>query len=471
MRLQRPSATTAPRLVAAVFVAGLALSVLLLARSQSAGDQLNLLARGWLWAAKGHFIPYGNPMSTGGKAPGAITTVLVGLPLFVWRDHRAPTVVILLFHILGFLLLDRTLRPVLQPHERVLLAVLYWLNPWRLYFSAFPWNPNYLFLFGAVHLWSCLGQRERPRFLLSFVQAAGMLLALQIHASFLLLAVASALLWRRRYFKVHWPGAVAGAIVGALPLVPWYLAVRADPSLVTAASKGFLGRGLLYVFPLLRGSVYWLRYSSLYITDRISAFDFTDLLGADPWLGRILMAGVRVLLPLTLLFPLLANRWLWLRTRRALRKDRKPLAADATDRAWLKGYVVWSFAAAVIVFALSPTTIMYWQGVTVFHAAVLPLVLWAGALWRTRRADLVSKSVPAWIAVSLLLTVAMALGSPQFRCRGRHAMTFPLAHHSPMFDDLGIQQTCPWPLDRPGGWWPDVLPAEPGSGRRAARPH
>jgi hypothetical protein len=98
--------------------------------------------------------------------------------------------------------------------------------------------------------------------------------------------------------------------------------------------------------------------------------------------------------------------------------------------------------------------------VTVFHAAVLPLVLWAGALWRTRRADLVSKSVPAWIAVSLLLTVAMALGSPQFRCRGRHAMTFPLAHHSPMFDDLGIQQTCPWPLDRPGGWWPDVLPAE-----------
>jgi len=456
MNLQRPSALSAPRLVWTVFAAGLLLSVLLLVRSQSAGDQLNLLSRGWLWAAKGQFLPYGNPMSTGGKAPGGVTTFLVGLPLFVWRDHRAPTVVILLFHVLGFLLLDRTLRHILRPHERVLFAVLYWLNPWRLYFSAFLWNPNYLFLFGAVHLWSCLGQRERPRFLLSFLQAAWMALAFQIHASFLLLAVASALLWWRRYFKIHWLGAAAGGVLGALPLVPWYLAVRADPTLVTSASKGFLGRGLVYVFPLLRGLVYWLRYSSLYVSDRISAFDFTDLLGSDPWLGRILMTAVRVLLPLTLLFPLLADRWLWRRVRPHWRRRLPP---DATDRAWLQGYVLWSFAAAAIVFALSPTTIMYWQGVTVFHAAVLPLALWAGALWRSRRAGLVGKGVLAWAAVSLLITLAMALGSPQFRCRGRHAMTFPLAHHSPMFEDLGIQKTCPWPLDRPGGWWPDVLPA------------
>jgi len=458
MRFQRPSARSAPRLVWSVFALGLLLSIFLLVRSQSAGDQLNLLARGWLWAAKGQFLPYGNPMSTGGKAPGGLTTFLVGLPLFAWRDHRAPTVVILLFHTLGFLLLDRTLRRILAPHERVLFAVLFWLNPWRLYFSAFLWNPNYLFLFGAVHLWSCLGQRERPRFLLSFLQAAAMVLAFQIHASFLLLAVASVLLWWRRYFKVHWTGAVTGAALGALTLVPWYLAVRADPALVTSASKGFPGRGLLYVFPLLRGLLYWLRYSSLYVSDRISAFDFTDLLGADPWLGRILMAAVRVLLPLTLLFPLLANRRLWRRIRPCWRRRLPP---EASGRAWLQGYVLWSFAAAVAVFSLSPTTIMYWQGVTVFHAAVLPVVLWAGALWRSRRAALVGKSVLAWAAVSVLLAVSMALGSPQFRCHGRNAMTFPLAHHSPMFEELGIQQTCPWPLDRPGGWWPDVLPSEP----------
>ena len=166
---------------------------------------------------------------------------------------------------------------------------------------------------------------------------------------------------------------------------------------------------------------------------------------------------MRVLLPLTLLFPLLANRWLWRRIR-PLRAEsgcrRRPRTGSGSQ-----GYVLWSFAAAAIVFALSPTTIMYWQGVTVFHAAVLPLV----AVGRRALADPPGgpggKGVLAWAAVSLLVALAMALGSPQFRCRGRHAMTFPLAHHSPMFEDLGIQRTCPWPLDRPGGWWPDVLPA------------
>ena len=98
-------------------------------------------------------------------------------------------------------ILDRTLRRVFSPRERVLFAVLYWLNPWRAYFSGFLWNPNYLFLFGALHLWACLAQRQRARFLASFLLGAGLLLAFQIHASFLLLAVSSSSLWLRGYFK------------------------------------------------------------------------------------------------------------------------------------------------------------------------------------------------------------------------------------------------------------------------------
>jgi hypothetical protein len=459
MHAERPSPAAAARLVLAVFVAGLLLSVLLLMRSQAAGDQLNLLARGWLLAARGQLISYGNPMSTGGKAPGGITTLLVGLPLFLWRDHRAPTVVILLCHVAAFLLLDRTLRRILAPHERVLFAVLYWLNPWRLYFSGFLWNPSYLFLFGAVHLWSCLGQRDRSSFRLSFLHALSLGLAFQIHASFLLLAVASALLWWRGYFRVHWPGAVLGAVLSALPLIPWYLEVQAHPAIVTGADKGFLGRGLLLVFPLLRGVSYWLRYSSLFVADKISAFDFSDLLGSDRYLGPALTGAVRFVLPLTVLLPLLANRWMGRRNRHRVRQR---LPASASGRVWLHGYVVWCFAAAVLVFCLSPTTLMYWQVVILFHAAVLPLVLWAGALWRSRRAaHRVAPALRAWAALSVVLGLAIAFGGPQYRCTGRHAMTFPLAHHSAMFQDLGIQASCPWPLDRPGGWWPDVLPADP----------
>src|ERR1044072_176041 len=93
----------------AIFAAGLALSAVMVARSQVGGDQLNLLAP-------------------------------------VWRDFRAPAVVVLAFHVLAFLVLDRSLCRVLSPGERVLLAVFYWLSPWRLYHSGFLWNPNYLLL-------------------------------------------------------------------------------------------------------------------------------------------------------------------------------------------------------------------------------------------------------------------------------------------------------------------------------------
>jgi hypothetical protein len=114
MHLPPLSDRAASRRVWACFAAGLALSLAMVARSQVGGDQLNLLARGWMLAAEGRWISFGNPMSTGGKAPGGITSLLVGLPLMIWRDHRAPTLVILLFHVLAYGLLDRTLRPVLS---------------------------------------------------------------------------------------------------------------------------------------------------------------------------------------------------------------------------------------------------------------------------------------------------------------------------------------------------------------------
>jgi len=149
----------------------------------------------------------------------AAPMLLVGLPLFLWRDHRAASALVLLFHVLAYGILDGSLKRILSSAERVLLALLYWLNPWQLYFAAFLWNPNYLYLFGAVHLWSALAQRERARFWPSLLHAAGLVLAFQIHASCVLLAAASVLLALRRYFRVHWTGALLGGSIAAIPLV------------------------------------------------------------------------------------------------------------------------------------------------------------------------------------------------------------------------------------------------------------
>jgi hypothetical protein len=473
---RRLSPAAASRLVWALFAAGLLIALAMLARGQVGGDQLNLLARGWLLAAKGRWISYGNPMSTGGKAPGGITSLLVGLPLFLWRDHRAASAVVLLFHVLAYLILDGTLKRILSPFERVLLALLYWLNPWQLYFAAFLWNPNYLYLFSTLHLWSALAQRERARFWPSFVHAAALVVAFQIHASCLLLAVASLLLWLRRYFRVSWTGAVLGGLLAATPLVPWAIEAMAHPAIVTEARKGFLGRGLLLVFPLVRGLLYWLRYASLSVAKDMADLQLTDLVRSDRWLGPVLTLLANAL-AVTAVLPLLANvrlwRWGgrfreqggpggWRRTGRRLRWFwRRKLAPGRRPRAWIAGYARICFVAAVLVFALAPTTIMSWQGLILLHAAILPVILWAGALGRSRLAHRVRAGARIYAALEIALLAAMALGSSQYRCSGHtgeDAFGFSLAYDSPMFRDLHIQQTCPWPLNVPGGWWPDVLP-------------
>ena len=464
LQQRTPDARLGPRAAArrvwTLFAAGLLLSALMVARSQVGGDQLNLLARGWDLVAEGRFVPYGNPMSTGGKAPGGVTSLLVGLPLFLWRDHRAATLLVFVFHALAYLILDRTLRRVLSPAERVLLAVFYWLNPWQLYFSAFLWNPNYLYLFGALHLATSIAQRERKHFWLSLLHVAAIGVALQIHPSALLLVVASTLLVWRRYLKLDWKGGLAGLVLASLPLVPWVFAVLAEPGLITQANKGFPGRGLLLLFPLLRGLLYWVRYSSLSVAGVMDRFDFRDTLGVgiDRWLAPALYGALQVAGALSALGVLLAHAWMGRRNRRRLRA----IAPGAGARTWLHGYVVWNFAAAAVIFSIAPTTPMFWQGLILFQACVLPAVLWGGALARSRRPALrrwLAPGVAAYAVLSLLFTLAMAFGSPHYRCGGRASqdIVFPLRYDSPMLYELDIQQSCPRPLNDPKGWWPDVL--------------
>ncbi|HVR09408.1 MAG TPA: hypothetical protein VMW75_15270 [Thermoanaerobaculia bacterium] len=492
------SQRTAERLIWTAFAAGLVLAAVMVARSQVGGDQLNLLARGWLLAARRQMVWFGNPLSTGGKAPGGVTSLLVGLPLLLWRDHRAATALLALCHVAAYLVLDRTLVRIVTPWERLAFVVLYWLSPWQLYFGTFLWNPNYLFLGGALHLATAWRLRRGPRFAASAIHAATLALALQIHPSFLLLLAASALLWWRGYLRPHAGGAALGALVGVLPLLPWAWQVFTHPVLLAEVHKGFPGRGVVYSLP--RGILYWLRYSSLSLAGRSGLFDFTEVFGAaaDRRLSPFFRALTEGVGPATVVLPLLANLWLWRRWRRRLRPHGGPpaqppaalpgaasrgerlarllrlprlprLPETATGRDWLKGYVVLTFLAAAAIYALSPTTMMYWQGLCLFHAAVLPLTLYAGLLLRTRFAARVLAGAAAYVVLELLLALGIAFGTPDYRCRGLETVVFPLLGDSPMFHELHIQDTCPWPLGDPHGWWPDVLP-RPGAGQAPAGP-
>jgi hypothetical protein len=494
-----PSPRAARWLIWSGFAGGTLLMALLVARSQVGGDQLNLLARGWLLAVRRHMVWFGNPLSTGGKAPGGVTSLLVGLPLLLWRDHRAATALMAASHVAAFLILDRTLARIAGWRERLLFVVLYWLSPWQLYFGTFLWNPNYLFLFGALHLATAWQLRRQRHFGASALHAAALVVALQIHPSFLLLAAATALLGWRGYLRLHPAGAALGAALGALPLLPWAWEVLSHPALLAEVNKGFPGRGL--VFSLPRGILYWLRYSSLSLAGRSGLFDFTEAFGAaaDRRLTPLFRALTQGVGPATVALPLVANLWLWRRQVRVARRlqtvegraigaapradaaaAERPVrrASDglvrrvtagarrlmprlpetASPRSWLRGYVLLTFLAAAAVYAASPTTMMYWQGLCLFHAAVLPLTLYGGALLRTRRAPRLLAALAVYAGLELLLTLGIAFGTPDFRCRGLETVVFPLRGDSPMLHDLHIQDTCPWPTTDPQGWWPDVLP-------------
>ena len=95
------------------------------------------------------------------------------------------------------------------------------------------------------------------------------------------------------------------------------------------------------------------------------------------------------------------------------------------------------------------------------HVAVLPVVRGVGRLAPSLGEARLVKGLAAGAALALAADLALAAGAPNFRCGGRYGVVIPLRESSPMFEEIGLQRTCPWPLDRPGGWWPDVLPEHP----------
>jgi hypothetical protein len=115
------------------------------------------------------------------------------------------------------------------------------------------------------------------------------------------------------------------------------------------------------------------------------SFDFSAALG--PVLALVLAAILWVLTQvigqLTIIPSVLANTWFAGRLRR---NTTRHVGAGSSDRAWLENYVLCTFMGAIISVALSPTTIMFWQGTVFLHAAVLPFVLWVTAIRRSRLA-------------------------------------------------------------------------------------
>jgi hypothetical protein len=267
----------------------------------------------------------------------------------------------------------------------------------------------------------------------------------------LVLGIASGLLLWRRRLKLSWAGVGCAAALVTASLLPYVAAAWRDTAILPGR-HGFLGRGVLLVYPLLKGLSVWFRFASLSLSIKMLQFDFSPMFG--PSMASVVEVGLKLLnyiaAPLTMVAAVLANRWLAARVLR--RRGREWV----TQRVWLQGYAAYMFVAAAVTYALSPTTVMAWQCLVVFHAAVLPLALWAAALARSRLAGAVHHTALWWTTIGLVFAVASAFGSPLYRSAGRHAEAVPLAEH-PMLHDLGLAGQSDAALGGTGGFRSDVL--------------
>lgn len=393
------------RVLPALFLAGVLLQGVFLLRAWRAWDGLPLL-RGNVIADDIRQLddlvtafvknpscpPTWKSMSGGTSLPGCFLPGVVGLPVLVTGDPRVPAAVVSLTHLLAALLLTVTLRRVAGDRFTAFYLAVFWLSPWRLFHSAFLWDPNLVILPAAVHLWCCAAGRREARPVPSLVLGATLVLTGQLHGSALFLFVLTALLLARKELRVSWPFFVAGAAAGSVTLIPAALHILRGGSLSFAASDGFLGRGFVYVFPLLRTFLFWFRLGSLDLgrlnaTDAVSCASAHLNGGASDVLRCALYRGAGFVAIASVLLPV-AAAWQWMR---------RSASPASTGDPWVRAYAVNAFLALLVSGGLSPVTIQAWHVLIALPAACLPVAGWLDDRWPFRR------RVVAWLVVAFLL--------------------------------------------------------------------
>jgi hypothetical protein len=420
--------------VATLFALGFSTGLLMVRNSQLSGDQMPMLELGWQLARHHVWVAHGMVTSAGGYSPGGVTGLLTGIQLLLWSDYRSPALFILIFNAAAFLLLMRTVRPALTELGQLLLLLLLWLSPWHLYFSSHLWDPNYMFVFAVLHLATA---QRMWRYNELWTTAAHVLilgLGLQMHTSAAVLCILSLLLYVNGLIRVNWTGFALGVLLCVASVVPWMLALGHHPELMPGG-KGFPLRGLLYVFPLLRGILYWVKISSLSLAGQMEDFNFIPALGVA--LDTVLRPLAHSLTLLTQV-SVIGCGWLqWRFFRKRLLLPFRIQRAPSQPRRWLQLYVTAFLWAALIAFALSPTTIMHWQVLIALPASALAVIMSTEVLARSRFRLQIRRVARVWSVAAVALLFCEAVASPMYRCG-----TYRLQAPSAILADLHVRMEC-----------------------------
>ena len=395
----------------AILVTGVLLQFFLWSRAWVDNDQIVLLRRGLEFAEGGGLVPYGKYMSGGGKIPGALLQLLVGMSLWIWPDYRAPGLLVGVSHLVAVSVLGVILAKALGMRSTVFFLAIYWLSPWRLYHAGFLWEPGFVFLPAAVHLACSYRLRERRRFLASAVLAATIALTMQIHASFLILLVSTAILLWKRVVRLDLRGAVAGLVVGSLTLIPTAQAcLRGELPRLAPARWDYLPPVVLEISNLFKGLLYWFRLGSLDIGRRIrdvAGVAETNL--SESAAASLIALGVSVLAALALASLVISLTASW----QYFRGSGTAEETDNREWHWMRVYALSFLLSVLIASVLAPVPVQGWHFVIALHAACLPVAFWLQKNLVGPRQWL--RTVAAsFIVLEIVITLAIGLGNPRY---------------------------------------------------------
>lgn len=260
-----------------LFITGFFLSMLMFKTLMIHTDNTQLMDKVIKLIQTGEWIHHGNAATKMGALPGSFLTVITALPMLIWFNPYAACAVILLFHVISYFLLRKLGKKLfITDFSPMVFVIFFWLNPWRVEQSEL-YNPGYLFLFSAVHIYTAYLMHQRKNFWATLAHVLCIGFCFQVHFSVLIIGLSSLYLFFRKKINVNWLGFSAGAVVVILSLIPWLLEKLSggNESLQTH-SGAYLGRNLILVYPVIKSVIYFFRMGSMYFGRHIfSEINFT----------------------------------------------------------------------------------------------------------------------------------------------------------------------------------------------------
>lgn len=366
----------------------------------------------------GEWTHHGNAATKMGSLPGSFLTVITALPMLIWFNPYAACTVILLFHVISYFLL-RNLGQKLFSSDFNPLAfiILYWLNPWRVEQSEL-YNPGYLFLFSAVHIYTAYLMHQRKSFWATFGHVLCIGFCFQVHFSVLIIGLSSLYLFLRKKMNINWWGFAGGTVVVFASLVPWLLEKLSggNESLQTH-SGAFLGKNLILVYPVIKSVIYFFRMGSMYFGRHIFSeirFDWITVEYLRLTIDSLFHVAKWILAATSLYF---SFKWLGGYLRQIVKIKNE-------EKSFTQIYFLSLFLGVVGAAALSPVEFNHWHLILVFPAIALYM-----SVFLQRQLGSKSYVVPVLAMTFIIWNLFSAFGSRSHDIKNDYSRDFKI-HYS-----------------------------------------